>query len=487
MDGIEEGGGKPPDPPFHGSGSTQPQHSPGSRKANLYDEDIYYPDFKIVIQSIPIDNKPRFLCSQKVGQMLSNVCNCTKEQILDINRLTRSKVVVTLSSARIANAVVQNVKAKELFNIFIPAAYTCRYAVVKGINMEFSDADLLDSIDARQHKILSVQRMNRRKVNEDKKVEYVKSTTVRILFQGADIPKHIYLFFNRIPCEPCVMAVRQCFKCFRFGHTTKFCRSSAKCRSCSSDFNNDHKCTVDPKCVNCSNSHIATNPNCSELERQKNIKKLMSIRRVLYQEAAQTFTVESESSNYSVATQNRFSALSDEFPSLQADQTNDNIEPYVPSPSFLKIPTRKPKAAAQKPSAVTNECSIKKKHDIPPKEPLAKRLKNIQNKRSHQPNAFAQNKPLLGFSFSKPSSTPSATSPFNPSQSSRSPFQNKANLSSSTFTSTSDHEQPKSSAWFFSGNQLFPDEKTEQTFHSNLSRKLNFNSSDPLLTGDEDM
>lgn len=71
---------KPPDP--------DPPRAP-TLNINTYNESISYPDYKIVIQAKRQENKPQFICSQKVGKLLMEKFGCSKQSIIDINRLAR--------------------------------------------------------------------------------------------------------------------------------------------------------------------------------------------------------------------------------------------------------------------------------------------------------------------------------------------------------------------------------------------------------------
>lgn len=455
---------KPPDP--------DPPRAP---TLNTYNESISYPDYKIVIQAKRQENKPQFICSQKVGKLLMEKFGCSKQSIIDINRLARSKLVVTLNSARVANAIVSNTEAKNEYNIFIPAVYTCRYAIIKGINLDFSDEELLENIDSRQHRLIKIQRLNRRKINEDGKPEYVSSKTVRLLFEGADIPQHVYLYCNKIICEPCVMPVRQCMKCYRFGHSTKYCRGEPKCRACNAEYDNSHVCSAsNPHCINCKENHIATASECPEREKQSNIKKMMSIRRVLYQEALQTFSDQNENTKYSVVTSNKFEILSNsEFPSLSNKHKDTNIAPYVPPQNFVKIPFSSNK---KKP---TINLSIKKKGNIQDKEPLAKRQRSNSKENQESSSRFS-NKPLLGVSYGRDTST--VDNLFSQSSFQSSQSNNKYNFN---ISNSSQATEPQTNSQHNINIQPPSSQVTQSQYNSNISNHSQGKNSSEWL--DEDM
>ncbi|KAI5711569.1 hypothetical protein M8J76_000147 [Diaphorina citri] len=466
---------KPPDPPDGNQTNNHSNTILHTPQSTLYNESISYPDYKIVIQSKHIDNIPQFLCSQKVGKSLAHHCKCDKESIVDINRVSRSKLVITVKSAKLANAIVQNPNIKTLYNAFIPAAYTCRYAIAKGINIDFSDKELKQNIDTRQHKLINIQRLNRRKINENGEVEYVKCQTVRLLFEGPDIPQHILLYFNRIQCEPSIMPVRQCQNCFRFGHISKYCRGTKKCRMCAAESDPNHQCSKNPHCINCKDNHIATSPDCKELTKQKNIKKMMSVRRVLYHEALQTFST-NESNKYAIATNNRFESLTQDsdFPSLPTKHGNENIQAYIPSPDFLKIPF-----AMSNRKTSPNPFSIKKKGPTDSKEPAPKRTKNTHTQDNKPNPPVLQNKPLLGVSYGK------NTSSQNKTNGSKSTNSSTKATSNETFNFTDESQHTQSSDWLLGGNKLFHDDSAQTNFQKDLTKSIKNIPKSPVISDTE--
>ena len=67
------------------------------------------------------------------------------------------------------------------------------------------------------------------------------------------------------------VSVRQCFNCQCFGHSAQNCKSKQKCVICGE--NHSHKgCpkkeAKQPKCANCSGTHVASYKGCPEYKKQ---------------------------------------------------------------------------------------------------------------------------------------------------------------------------------------------------------------------------
>ncbi|KAI5693320.1 hypothetical protein M8J76_015774 [Diaphorina citri] len=324
--------GKGEDPPDGGKLTDKMKEK--DKEILLYQEHLEYDTYRVIVQAKRTnENKPNFVSNQKAGQLIGEKVT-ERANVTEIRRLHRGKLLVVCSSAKTANEIVSNPEIRSLYNPFIPFAYVRRTAVLRDIDDDFDDATLLENIDARQYRILSVQRLNRRVVNEGE-VTFVKTRSVKVTFEGQEMPAYVRLFYCRIECVPFTQRVVQCFNCARFGHTSKFCKNNPLCKSCFQPMvDNDHQCVVAPvTCINCKGGHKPLEPCCPELNRQKKIKELQSTRNLDFHEAAQ-FVPSVRSSPYAVKTQNSFAALelrNEDFPSLgNRAQTEDLIEKYVP-------------------------------------------------------------------------------------------------------------------------------------------------------------
>ena len=151
----------------------------------------------------------------------------------------------------------------------------------------------LNTDDDRQ--VLSIRRMKRRVIPQspETQIKYENTNTIIAVFRGSTPPKVVKLFFNIRYPEIYVGSVIQCHKCARYGHTSKICKSKARCPACS----NEHElaqCTErdTPKCVHCKGSHLSNEKGtptseriCQEYLKQKKIKHLMAVYNITFFEA----------------------------------------------------------------------------------------------------------------------------------------------------------------------------------------------------------
>lgn len=329
----------------------------------LYKSGMRCDTYKLIVQLKPNSSptlndgnkRPyRYIRSLMLSKLIAEITNNSKD-ILEVRRLNRSKFLIVCATSKCANLLVESEKMKEQFMAFIPANYVSRTAIVRDVDIEITEQEIRDNIDTGDFKITYMQRLNR-KTYVDGQVSYVPSSTMKLVFEGQDMPSFIYLWYCKLPCEPFVQNPIQCFSCYRFGHTTKFCRNSKLCNKCYHEEEEEHECNlVEVKCLNCGGRHNSNSKSCPEYKRQHNIKMLMSTRSLCFPEA--NALVPKENDTYSVQTKNSFAVLETlgnqdssntgnynlDFPGLKCNQptNNRNISRYVPPPLSIARPTKR--------------------------------------------------------------------------------------------------------------------------------------------------
>ena len=69
--------------------------------------------------------------------------------------------------------------------------------------------------------------------------------------------------------------VTQCFKCFKFGHLAKYCKSKQKCGNCGTEEHDAANCTNKAKCMGCEGQHPAWHIECSKRDEEGNRLKAL--------------------------------------------------------------------------------------------------------------------------------------------------------------------------------------------------------------------
>lgn len=377
---------KPPDlPKSDGSLNSNPD------KIFLYSHDHKYDWYKLIIQAKPskatdADDATRkpFVRALAVSRLLGEITNHSKD-ITEVRRLNRMKFLVVCSTAGCANKIVQNEKVKQSFDAFIPQIYLFRTAIVRDVDVDIdgepiTNQEILENIDTGNFKLRSVERLNRKVVTPGAEAVYVPSTSIKLVFEGQEMPTYIYLWYTRLSCEPFVQNPIQCFTCYKFGHVSKHCSTrSTLCKKCYQIEENNHVCDlINLKCLNCHGPHNVSSKNCPEYDRQKNIKILMSTRNLCFPEAADL--VPSAKRMYSTQTKNSFEVLRDvpqdfaQFPEMKNKyhRGQRNFNKYSP-PAISNIGKRKPSYN----SSHANDAASKKNRTDSTNLALHEKMRNI--------------------------------------------------------------------------------------------------------------
>ena len=156
---------------------------------------------------------------------------------------------------------------------------TCKGTIYFANKPNYSDVQLLDHL--KQFKVTDIYRQKR-------KVDGVLlPTPVYILtFSACRLPETVSVGWIRCPVRLYVPLPRRCFKCQRFGHGARSCRSPISvCAYCSSQPSHDIPCPSPPHCVNCGGPHPVFSKDCIFYTLEKEILQLQSRDHMSYHEA----------------------------------------------------------------------------------------------------------------------------------------------------------------------------------------------------------
>jgi len=153
------------------------------------------------------------------------------QDILEIKKVGRSKVLVQTNTYEPANRLVSNNSlTSHNLRAFILTYKILRAGIIRDVPQDLSIELLKESISS-SIKILKLHRLNRRmKINNE--IRYVPSRTVCLKFADQSLSRFIYLFNCRYPVYPFIPKTRICFSCFKVGHLNKTCKSRPRCLYC---------------------------------------------------------------------------------------------------------------------------------------------------------------------------------------------------------------------------------------------------------------
>ena len=120
-----------------------------------------------------------------------------------------------------------------------------------------------------------------------KKDETQENTGVMILtFEGCEIPEEIKIGWTSLEVRKYFPNPRQCYKCQRFNHSSKACRSPEDvCNRCGTWGHSGRGCENPHNCANCGEAHPANDRRCFFFTLEKEIIAVQTNEKLGYREA----------------------------------------------------------------------------------------------------------------------------------------------------------------------------------------------------------
>ncbi|XP_050547326.1 uncharacterized protein LOC126909010 [Daktulosphaira vitifoliae] len=290
----------------------------------------------ILVESTVRDQNIGKLHPLKIGKLFHNKFGGIK-QITPIG----SRVKILFDSIKSANACLNsNLLTGMNLKASIPSTLIYSHGIIR-LETSTTEEEFWEGIESPVPIIGFRRIVTKRDSNTP-----TQTNLVELKFLSSKLPEKLLIFKVIFTVSPSIRSPVICNKCLRYGHTAKFCRSKARCARCGA---NDHIGSDCPNkdistlsCVHCKGSHEATDRACPEWSRQKEIKKIMAVENISYNDA--TFILKnnivnktktySDSLSNNVNTINNSSASQnpislESFPSLSQPYTQKNKNKYL--------------------------------------------------------------------------------------------------------------------------------------------------------------
>ena len=107
-----------------------------------------------------------------------------------------------------------------------------------------------------------------------------------LTFEGCEIPEEVRIGFTCLEVRKYFPNPRQCFKCQRYNHSSKACRSPADvCSKCGESGHSGRACQNPLNCANCGEPHPSNDKKCFFFKLEKEIIAIQTNEKLGYREA----------------------------------------------------------------------------------------------------------------------------------------------------------------------------------------------------------
>ncbi|XP_071580666.1 uncharacterized protein [Temnothorax nylanderi] len=217
----------------------------------------------------------------KIWMTLSDLKICPTSVTM-VNHFTAEADFKDFADANIA--LDRIVKLKD--PVKLKANLDQRLIFCKGVISDWPSSipDLWSAIGDRS-KITKLERMYRRKWDPVNKKSILSVTdNILVTFNDNCIRDlNIFSYGVNLRVRAYVPQVRQCFNCFRFGHTKIACKSETRCIICGDKAHG--QCDKTERCCNCGDQHRSTFRGCPAFEKTRNINVVMAHKNVSFHRA----------------------------------------------------------------------------------------------------------------------------------------------------------------------------------------------------------
>lgn len=202
-------------------------------------------------------------------------------KILNIIKIAKTTYKVECVDKLTANDMATNVLSND-FNAFIPQFCKYVYGVIKGVDTDITESEIIDICNSNGITVKRAIRLNR----FDREMNTVAPTlSVKLIIEADELPDSVKFYgFANFKIHEFNQRVKKCVKCLSFGHFIDFCRSNRmKCVRCGQD---EHGvCKRALNCASCGGDHCFGDSNCHQLKIEDMLLKVMNNNKFSYFEA----------------------------------------------------------------------------------------------------------------------------------------------------------------------------------------------------------
>jgi len=267
-----------------------------------------------------------------------------RRQVGCLKKITKAGKSIILVESSNAGQTEKLKQLKKLGNHFVVVEPHSKFNFSKGVVRSKSfkhntEEELQEQLESQG--VVSVQRMKMRREGE-----WQNSDTYVLTFNLSSCPKVIKIVdWHLEKVEEYKYRPQQCFKCQKFGHVSKYCRSEVEvCARCGRRGHPKAQCENDVSCFHCKHAHFSTDRTCPKYKCEESIIALQMREKITRLEALdRTLETNPEYENlYTPSLPNESSAPENTNGAHGGENiTETTVERSNPSPASI-VPTGNP-------------------------------------------------------------------------------------------------------------------------------------------------
>ena len=201
---------------------------------------------------------------------------------LSVKRLRDGSLLVECSSEKDSKALMSRDGTEFVdrkVKVSVHRALNSSKGVIRCPHLEgMSESDILSELS--EQGVREVKR-----VFVTKGPSKVPTNTLFLTFAMAKLPESIRVGYLRVKVTHFIPSPLRCFRCQKYGHSSKFCRSEEICRDCGKAKHEGEGCK-DPKCcVNCEGKHSSSSQDCPKWKLEREYQRVKTVERCSFVEA----------------------------------------------------------------------------------------------------------------------------------------------------------------------------------------------------------
>ncbi|GFW50444.1 uncharacterized protein TNCV_2887491 [Trichonephila clavipes] len=181
---------------------------------------------------------------------------------------------------------------------------SCRGIISEPDLLTTTDAEILDGFSGQG--VIQVRRIT---IRRDALI--IPTKHIILTFNSPKLPTTIKAGYLNCRIRPYIPNPLRCFKCQRFRHSQTSCRGQQTCSRFLSAGHSSTDCILEPKCINCSQTHPSDSKICPKWKIEKQIQEIKTTKNISYPEArklivpqlSQTYAQAAKSSTLNNSTQ----------------------------------------------------------------------------------------------------------------------------------------------------------------------------------------